>query len=214
MFTRPWLTTDVEYLRQHYGKVPVTELAEQLDRTVWAVRRQAQVSGMTKPHVPAVQTFESIKANCIEVGSCWEWQGSMAGKARSPRVSHEGKNRAVRPLLRELSGLPPLPPSYRLGTSCHNRKCVNPDHMVRLNDTQAMKRAGKFINHPLRIAKVTATRGRKSRVTDDMAHALRNADSKTVIALAKEYGITYSYARRIASGSLRKPPGPLAASMF
>ena len=44
---RRWTTAEDEYLLQHYGKINVIEVRDELDRTIVSIRKRAQRLGIT-----------------------------------------------------------------------------------------------------------------------------------------------------------------------
>jgi len=59
---------------------------------------------------------------------CWEWNGTL-----DPRgYGHDGPRRAHRLIYEEYCG--PIPPGLVAHHLCHNHACVNPEHILLMNN--------------------------------------------------------------------------------
>ena len=74
---------------------------------------------------------------------CWEWQGATErGYGRVWDSSGQNTARAHRVLWTELVG--PIPDDMTIDHLCHNRACVNPNHLELVSFEENMRRAVAF----------------------------------------------------------------------
>jgi hypothetical protein len=107
---------------------------------------------------------------------CWVWQGAMDaygyGKAGHHRKAH-------RVFYEQHRG--PIPEGLELDHLCHNRACVNPDHLEAVTHAENMRRSPK------------------TKLTMDDARAIR-ASSELQRVLAARFGVEKSCISRIQRG--------------
>ncbi len=104
---------------------------------------------------------------------CWQWTGSVDDKGR-PRFNLGGRGILARRALIEVLAGTRLADGWAVGSLCHNRQCVRPDHLVVCND----------VDHAaLRVG---------GRLGPDMAPAIRRlfADGYTPEELAVNLGVS------------------------
>ena len=76
-----------------------------------------------------------------ERGGCWEWLGST-DRGYGKTGDTVGERRAHRAVWTELMG--PIPDGMTLDHLCHNRACVNPEHMEVVTHEENSRRAVAF----------------------------------------------------------------------
>lgn len=136
------------------------------------------------------QTIDTLRARCIDVGDCWEWQGARTDTGH-PTVRHDGKTHLVRRLAASLAGIP-MPQNAKAMNTCENLRCVNPDHIVMRTHRQVMKRQGELgkLSDIARIAKIAATkRAKYGKLTTEQVRAIRDS-SETGVSMAALHGIS------------------------
>lgn len=171
----------------------------------------------------AVSSLADIRARCIEIGDCWEWQGAVGGNgvpcvclptaypklpdSRSARVTvaalaweaHTGKPAQGKVVWR----------------TCCNQLCVNPKHL--LTGTRAQMSAdlvgqGVYRRKPSTIAAITNAKRKVAKLTIEKAREIRCSELSDA-EIAPIYGIHRSLVLRIRRGEAwRETVGP--ASIF
>lgn len=171
-----------------------------------------------------VTSLQDILDRCIEVGECWEWQGSMSNQ-RSPiaalatqypkRPQDRARRFGVHVLALEAhTGKPIL--GATVWRTCCNAQCVNPKHLMAGTRTEMsawMAAQGLCKRTPSAVAAITrAKRLTAPKLTMEQAREIR-ASTEGVIALGERYGVNKSLISRIKAGSAwRETVGP--ASIF
>lgn len=136
--------------------------------------------------------LRKLKARTEKEGDCWVWQGAY--RQVTPYMNFAGRQRNVRMMtLWALKGEPNLL-AY---VSCNNPECVNPDHVVKVTESQKNKRAAKNRNEQVRRAKVAVTmRAKYRKLTDEQVQEIR-VSSEPAYMLAERFGVHRSLASRI-----------------
>lgn len=157
---------------------------------------------MTEKAKP-VRTLDEIKARCIEVGECWEWQGAMSGCGQ-PRHRIDGKDSKVHHTAFKLARKR-KPKGLYLVRSCGNSKCVNPDHIEPMTRSEQMKLAaslGRCSRPDQIIARTNGNRAKSAHYSPERAALIRemrgNGEKLTVIAEA--VGISPDLVSKVARG--------------
>lgn len=159
----------------------------------------------------AVSSLKDIKARCIEVGECWEWQGAFSN-SRSPAATiptqypHQPGVRARRVgahvLAWEAANMKSSG-SMMVYRTCFNKTCCNPAHLRRGTSAQMsefLAKNGKCKRKPSAIASITrAKRQTQAKLSMDQAREIR-ASTEGVVALADRYGVNKSLISRIKAG--------------
>lgn len=143
-------------------------------------------------------TIESLMARTEEVGNCIEWQGYFQNKA--PYVQHGDRFLAVRRLIKELlGGNESGKLSY--GTTCGNRRCVNPEHIAARNVRQHMQYLTSKTDYknPIRIAKLQKS-AQKRRVLTDEQVFLAFSDPRSCAEIAQELNVSKALVAKIKRG--------------
>ncbi len=149
-------------------------------------------------------TLDSLKARCIEVGECWEWQGYMGNKTPQVASYPDGKKKmvSVRRLLRELLHGQPQPDGH-YGNTCGNIRCVNPEHTLWKSEAVHMKGMGRKRT----VSAVTANKLRQFRLDAGLAK-LDEAKAQEIRlspepgpVLAERFGVSKSWINRIKRGA-------------
>jgi hypothetical protein len=148
------------------------------------------------------QLIERIRKRCEEIGDCWEWQGALQQRSRTPVMRSNGNNRCVRRVIAEDQGhnIEGKIVTYK----CGNHLCCNPDHLQVMTKTALQKRTNK--NHVRymslsRRQRVAAARRNKSKLTSDQVQAIRD-DTRPQRAIATSYGISQTTVSRIKRGEI------------
>lgn len=145
--------------------------------------------------------IEHVHSRCIEEGDCWIWQAGCAGKTgEQPQMSFMGMKCYVRRLLYSLANAPSK--GKGISTSCQTFRCVNPDHLIELSNSQRIKRAGaagKF-SGTVRRAKIAANKqALHSPLTRQQAMEIRYGQGGTR-ETATRYGVSSSLVSCIRRG--------------
>ena len=157
---------------------------------------------MSRPRT--THTLDSLKARCIEVGDCWEWQGYLGNNTPQVVAYPDGKKKmvSVRRLLRELITGQPQPDGHYSNT-CGNRLCVNPDHTIWKSEAVHMKTMGR----KRKVSAVTANKLRKYRVDNGLAKLneykaqIIRLSPEPAPVLAERFGVSKSWINRIRRGA-------------
>lgn len=67
---------------------------------------------------------------------CWQWKGALDKKVR-PRFFHNGRGMLAKRALFEILLGESLPAKSAIGTICHNKLCVRPEHLTLCNENDA-----------------------------------------------------------------------------
>lgn len=159
-----------------------------------------------------IPTLEAIRANCDEVGDCWEWRGAVDGTAPVMRPSGSRKLVPVRRLVLHLSG---KTVEGRLACAkCLNDRCVAPEHAVGLSRQQLQQRTAKVTQYGrslARAAKLAKASRERSSLTEEKVAEMR-ASGLTTRAAAAAFGCGQSAAADAMAGrTWRDYSSPFAA---
>lgn len=160
-----------------------------------------------------IPTLEAIKANCDEVGDCWEWRGALDGKAPLMRVSMTRRLVPVRRWILEQAGK--MKDGHLACAKCNNPRCVAPEHAVALTRQQLQERTAKTTRYGNQLARKhkisMARRARETVLNMDLAQEMRQS-GLTSRAAAAMYGCSQSAAcDAIAGRTWRDYSSPFAA---
>lgn len=158
------------------------------------------------PRQRKVHTLDTLLACTQEVGDCLEWTGNCMNKGH-PVVNHDGKQWMVRRLVLTLTGKH-IKSRYVVGTTCGNRRCINPAHLVQLSPQRrmvVMARASAATHSQARSCKVAKTKraGPQAKLTDDQVRAIR-AGTESQRATAALYGVSQHLIASIRLGRRRR----------
>lgn len=144
--------------------------------------------------------LERIQSHVIEVGECWEWQGSLQSKSPTPTMNFKNQ---VKPVRRHLAEAMELKLDGKLVTyKCGNPLCVHPDHIIAITRKKLQQRIAKEQAHhlnPLRRKKISDAARKNGKLTPELAQAIRDADG-TQREIAKQFGITQATVSVIKRG--------------
>jgi hypothetical protein len=145
-------------------------------------------------------SIEAIRANCDEVGDCWEWRGAMDCTAPVMRPAGSRKLMPVRRVVMTLTG---KSVDGRLACAkCLNDRCVNPEHAVGLTRQQLQQRTAQVTQYgrsPARSAKLALARRRHSQMTEEIVADMR-ASGLSTRAAAAAFGCGQTAAADILAG--------------
>lgn len=140
---------------------------------------------------------------------CWEFQGHSEGGYG--RLQVNGRH-AFAHVASWVIHNGPLPVDKVVAHSCDNRKCVRPDHLEAITQTQNMRdmvargRDGS--------EKRSGDRNYKTKITEaqavEICEALKNKTA-TIRSLAKKLGVTFNAVYHIALGKRRGVPASIAS---
>lgn len=114
---------------------------------------------------------------------CWIWRGQPTGKQGYCRVGIGGRYVAAHRAYYE-AFIGPIPERHDVHHACEQASCVRPDHLAAVPSTE----------HRVR---------HKWKITPDQVRAIR-MDHRPLRQIAAEYGINYTYASCVRSGSYRR----------
>ncbi len=143
--------------------------------------------------------MERWGANVERSEGCWRWRGTLRGDGYG--VINAGKEggykilRAHRVAYEHFVG--PIPEELEMRHLCHNRECVNPEHLAvgtRADNMRDMVEAGRWGDHP----PMRGAGNGNSKLTDSKVLAIR-ASGEPGVVLARRFGVsgtTVSQVRR------------------
>jgi predicted XRE-type DNA-binding protein len=147
------------------------------------------------------QLIDRIFTRCLEIGDCWEWQGALHKRGRTPVINYQGKPSSVRRVLAMHLG---HNCTGRLASnSCLNPICVNPKHIQlilrqTLQRRIAREREHYYLNQATR-AKIAARQRDRSKLTMDIVQDIRD-DPRPQRTVAKVFGVSQSTVSGIKRG--------------
>lgn len=158
-----------------------------------------------KPRPLLVYTLDTLLARADDVGECLEWNGGYTCNGH-PTTKHNGKPWLVRRLVLALQGIE-IKTNHVVVTTCSNKRCINPAHLVQHSLRQHMKAmglAGKQSDR-IRSAKIAATKraNGQAKLTEAQVREIR-ASTGTLRELAAIYGVNKSRICGIRLGRMWK----------
>lgn len=143
-------------------------------------------------------TLEAIRANCIEEGECWIWQGAMShGTTPVMRIDGEKRLVSVRRHILEVKGVRVA--GRKAYPSCGNAACVNPEHTLAMTSSQMLTRVAAstgYAKNLARNAKISAGKRRHSPLTPELVHEIRSSP-ESGHAIARRLGLSQSTVQAI-----------------
>ena len=155
-------------------------------------------------------TLTSLKARCVEEGTCLIWHG-YHGTGRTPMVytrhrdakgNRSGRMVPTRWLMALLSGNAEAKAETAPGatkglwrTTCGTPGCVAPQHIIRLDMVAHMvdiaaNQHKNAVASALRAARISSTKRRQAGKADDEAVKTAIADPRSCAAVARELGVS------------------------
>lgn len=157
-----------------------------------------------KAKLPAHITLAWLIERSTEEGNCWIWNGKLSTQGYPVTCITRGYVlvRRIAAVLAEK----PFENGQPIAVTCHCRQCVRPEH-VRPSDNStigkaAAKRGGW--KSAARAAKISAVRLANTSISQDAVHAIRLAERGELKGICSQHGVSYSTARAIRSGRIRK----------
>lgn len=148
------------------------------------------------------QLIDRIRSRCEEVGDCWEWQGAVQQRSRTPVMRCNGQHRCVRRAVAEDLGhsIEGKVVTYR----CGNHLCCNPEHVQVMTKTALQKRTNKHHVRYMSLSRrqrVAAARRATAKLTLEQVQAIRE-DARPQREIAKDYGVSQTTVSRIRRGEI------------
>jgi len=143
-------------------------------------------------------TMEDIKARCLQVGECWEWQGAFDG-AGTPVLRHKGDKKLTQ-VRRHVLSLKGKNIDGLLATNtCDNRKCVCPAHAAAWTRKKLQGRIAKKIRGMESRKRALSLAARKrSKANEEIVRQMRES-GKSPLQLMAETGFGETMVRQILS---------------
>lgn len=143
-----------------------------------------------------------LKAKTTELADCWLW--TKATDSSGYPITSSNGCKLVRRLMFELNG-GTLAARVPIVTTCEERLCINPEHLMPSSIKKVAKKAAKngAWTGLVRGAKISAKKRETSKINMDIARAIRFSaePSRTVAA---QYGIHKTLVQRIRNGTAWK----------
>ena len=132
--------------------------------------------------------IDKIQQYAIEEDGCWRWTARCV-KNVTPTMWWDGKSQSVRRLILEERGTPIK--GFVATAICGNPRCVNPEHVVRINRKNLATQAAANMDAATRLGrrlKNAEQARKKSTLTMELVQAIKN-DGRPRAAIAAAYGI-------------------------
>ena len=162
-----------------------------------------------------IRTIEDLKGRCRidELTGCWEWGGGRDAHKRAclwlPELGRQGSLGMAACLLR--TGKAPTK-GVNWFVACRTKDCANPMHRKPGSRSEQM-RAANITRNPLERGKIARGRRANSKLSDEMAAAIR-ASSDSLRILSKRYGVSISHCSNIKRGKQRRELSAPGSSAF
>lgn len=138
------------------------------------------------------ELLERVRARCIEIGDCWEWQGAMQSCGATPTMRVGGNVIGVRRLLLQQAGVDVEGKTCTY--KCGNKLCVNPDHLQAIGRSKLSRRNAKEMKHSLNVlrrARLAERARAHSKLTRQLVEEIRAAEGRQA-DIAARYGVSQS----------------------
>lgn len=157
-----------------------------------------------KAALPAHITLAWLIERSSEEGNCWIWNGKMNSMGYPVTTLYRGHTLVRR--IAAVIGEKPFESRQPIAVTCHCRQCVNPAHIRPSDNSEIGKAAAKRgrWKSAARAAKISAVRLANTSISQDAVHAIRLAERGELKGICAEHGVSYSTARAIRSGRIRK----------
>lgn len=155
-------------------------------------------------------TLQTVYDRCEEIGDCWIWAQSLKANG-IPQACIDGKGgRNVRTYIYDVLSGKKRPPKSTVGSTCNERRCCNPAHLVWRSRSQVVSSSYKSgARHKFSLTldrRERAVRNGWAKLTMEQAQEIRfKAATMRRKDLAAEYGVVVSTIREIINGNLWKP---------
>jgi ribosomal protein L40E len=149
-------------------------------------RQEGYVKGLPLRRIPGHRgRHPSTRWTIDHETGCWNWNGHVSAEGYGGVVVRGRRLAAHRAVYEELRG--PVPARHELHHRCHNRRCVNPDHVEPLTHTDHI-------------------RADRAKLTLADVRAIR-ASPETTYALARRYGVSFRNVQDIRNGVIWNDDG-------
>lgn len=184
----------LRFVNGHSGRAPdvKAKLSAAKKGRPLAASARAKLNSFWDEHRTPV--YDRWLAKVEKTDDCWIWNG--AAKETGYGVLNDGTGRTIRAhrfAYEYFVG--PIPNGLDVRHSCHNRRCVNPEHLsvgTRRDNMRDMVEAGRY--GPSRVRRGVANPHGK--LTDDDVRAIRR-DPRPLAVIAAEHGVSRSYVSAI-----------------
>lgn len=147
-----------------------------------------------------VPTFEQRVDRCTESG-CWEWTSYTSNGYGQLKLAPGDVVMAHRLAYRIYIG--PIPDDLQINHKCHNRSCVNPDHLYAGTQQENVDDA---IERGPYIESIRGESNNHAKLTADDVREIRKINAKTSVThseLAEQFGVNSSTITRIVNRETR-----------
>jgi len=171
-----------------------------------------------------IKTFAEVRARCRVMqsttpglrGECWEWGGASDNRGTPslwiPQLQRVG---SIGTLAAVIETGKPAERNMRFAVLCSTPHCCNPAHRKWMHASQISGHffGGKRLD-PMHKARISAALRAKSALTEEQVQLVRDHPAGVqVCGLAKQLGISPSYASAIKKGTRRPEMSPFSAAV-
>ena len=197
---KPWTTTEVAFLTQHYAKQGGAQVALELGRSYSSVNKKASLLGLCREYLDMADWgVDEIRANCridkTDEDSCWKWRG-YSNTESHPYMMIGGRLLGARRRMYGMTHKQPVARHHCIVMACGESTCLNPKHMVQQHRQSVMR---KGTNEALRIAKIAATHRRMGKLDESKVSEIL-ASNEHAWRLAERFGVSEFVIFRVRRG--------------
>jgi len=157
-------------------------------------------------------TEDYLRLRSVECGDCWIWSQSYTSSG-IPLVSKKDGGVPVRRLIARDILKKDMPPGSVAASSCHERKCVNPEHTLVLTRAKLLVRSRANTNQAIRNAKIAQAKRKRAKLTPEAVADIKSRQ-ETSLVYAARYGVHHTMVSKIWCGGAWKeiatPQNPFA----
>lgn len=144
--------------------------------------------------------LQRVEGLCAEEGECLIWHG-LTARGPLPLIKHGNSNLSARRKLYEFVKGVMLEPNQVVRTTCGDKLCMKPSHLVAMTRDEAKKidgANGAYNSARMQAIRYKTTRAR-AKLTIEIARDIRASDESDR-ALAKKYGVAHKQINLIRQG--------------